>query len=89
MRGADKVNVHWVTIRNQRVKFVDVKTGTLEQQNDIDFYHYVILPPTDMVDLTVFARRQNSNLTLLNNFVVTSVLGQYSRTKHGWEMTDN
>ena len=55
----------------------------MEQQNSIDFDHYVTLPLTDVVDLTILARRKKSNLTLLNDFVVISMLGQYYHTKHG------
>ena len=67
-----------------------MKTGTLEKLSDIDFNHYVTLTLNIMVDLKVFARRQNSNLTLLNNFVITCVLGQYTHSKvFEWQMTDN
>ena len=74
----DKVNVRWVTIRYERVRFIGIKTGTLEQLSDIDFDHYITLIPTSMVDLKVLERRQNYNPTLLNDFMITYVLGQYT-----------
>ena len=79
-----------MTIRNQRVRFIDIKTGTLDQQSNIDFDHYVILPTSDIVDLKVLARRQNPILNYLNDSVITRFLDQYSYTNtDGWTITDN
>ena len=85
----NKVNVHWMTIRNQRIRFIHTNTWYIEQQSDIDFDYYVTLPTTDMVELKFLVRVKNFNIKLLNDFVATYVLGQYSHTKHGWEMTIN
>ena len=63
----NRINVHWMTFRNEKVLFFDLKTDTLEQQSDFNFDRYVDLLPTNMVDLKVLPRRQKSNLTFLSD----------------------
>ena len=82
----DKINVHWITIRNSTVRFVDVQSATILYKLENTYLdHYVAMPPTRMEDLKVLARHTSDDLSLVNDFVSATVNDQFDfNVSGGW-----
>ena len=82
----DKINVHWITIRNSTVRFVDVQSATIPYKPENTYLdHYVAMPPTRMEDLKVPARHTSDDLSLVNDFVSAIVNNHfYFNVSGGW-----
>jgi hypothetical protein len=74
----DKINVHWMTIRNGAVRFVDLQSVMIPYDPKKSYHdHYVALAPTRMEDLKVLARHTSDDLSLVNAFVSATVNNQF------------
>ena len=82
----DTINVHWMTIRNKTVIFVDVQSATIVYDPENNYLnHYAAMLPTKMGDLKVLARYTSDNLSLVNDFVSSTVNGQFDfNVSGGW-----
>ena len=82
----DKINVYWMTIRNKTVRFVDVQSTTIRYEPENNYLnHYVAMTPTKTEDLKVLARHTSDNLSLVNNFVSSTVNDQFDfNVSGGW-----
>ena len=82
----DKISVHWMTIRNKTVIFVDVWSAAIVYKPENNYLnHYAAMQPTKMEDLKVLARHTSDDLSLVNNFVSSTVNDQFDfNVSSGW-----
>ena len=75
----DEVNVHWMTIHNEKIRYVDAQS-TIEPYTTESKYtdRYVSIEPLKMPLLKVLLRRDDSDLSYLNDFIAHEVNEQYS-----------
>ena len=74
----DKINVHWMTIRNKTVRFVDIQSSTIPYDSENTYLdHYAAMLLTRIEDLKVLARHTSDDLSLVNDSVSATVNNQF------------
>jgi len=75
----DEVNVHWMTISNKAVRYVDVQSEIVSYTVECEHEdRYVATGPVKMEKIKIVIRRDCSDLSLLNNFLAEAINDQYS-----------
>ena len=75
----DEVNVHWMTISNKAVRYVDVQSEIVPYTAECEHTdRYVATGPVKVEKIKIVIRRDCSDLSLLNNFLAEAINDQYS-----------